>query len=151
MDTNSYKIFNLEKHPTKDTNDNHVNGELTVIWRDWDNHELELPKMVYITSVEPKEKKGPHLHTERNSFFTCIQGEVTFIIKDSKNIFHEIKLSETNPQLIFIPKGVPAAHINTGIVTGKILTLADISWKPDSNEMKNVKFDDYKWEKWFNS
>ena len=40
MDTNSYKIFNLEKHPTKDTNDNHVNGELTVIWRDWDTHEL---------------------------------------------------------------------------------------------------------------
>ena len=40
MDTNSYKIFNLEKHETNDTNDNHVNGELTVIWRDWDNHEL---------------------------------------------------------------------------------------------------------------
>ena len=100
MDTNSYKIFNLEKHQTKDTTDNHVNGELTVIWRDWDNHELELPKMVYITSVEPKEKKGPHLHIERNSFFTCIQGEVTFIIKDSKNIFHEIKMSEDKPQLI---------------------------------------------------
>jgi len=34
MDTNSYKIFNLEKHPTKDTNDNNVNGELTVkrVW-----------------------------------------------------------------------------------------------------------------------
>ena len=128
MNNDTIRHIELETHQTKDISDGHVNGSLTVIWRDWDNHELELPKMVYITSVEPKEKKGPHLHTERNSFFTCIQGEVTFIIKDSKNIFHEIKLSETKPQLIFIPKGVPAAHINTGTITGKILALADISW-----------------------
>ena len=151
MDSDSFKIFNLECHETKDTDDNHVNGELTVIWRDWDNHELTLPKMVYITSVDPNEKKGPHLHTERNSFFTCIQGEVIFIIRDKDGLYHEIKTSETNPQLIFIPKGVAAAHLNSGTITGKILALADISWKPDSREMKNVKFDDYKWEKWFNS
>jgi len=38
-----------------------------------------------------------------------------------------------------------------GKITAKILALTDISWKPDSNEMKNVQFDDYEWEKWFNS
>ena len=57
MDTNSYKIFNLEKHETKDTNDNHVNGELTVIWRDWDNLIKNHPKMVYVNSVNPGEIK----------------------------------------------------------------------------------------------
>ncbi|SVD13231.1 uncharacterized protein METZ01_LOCUS366085, partial [marine metagenome] len=25
----------LEKHQTKDTNDSHINGSLTVVWRDW--------------------------------------------------------------------------------------------------------------------
>lgn len=151
MDILPVKIVGLEKHETRDVVDRHVNGELTVIWRDWDNHELQMPKMVYITSVEPKEKKGPHLHTQRNSFFTCIQGEVIFVIRDKDGIYYEKRLSETNPQLIFIPKGIPAAHINVGIITGKILALADISWKPNDNEMENVEFDDYEWEKWFNS
>ena len=151
METDSFKIFNLERHDTKDIIDKHVNGELTVIWRDWDNHNLKLPKMIYITSVKPNEKKGPHLHTKRNSFFTCIQGKVIFIIKDRIGIYHEIEISDSKPQLIFIPKNIPASHINVGKITAKILALTDISWKPDSNEMKNVQFDDYEWEKWFNS
>ena len=57
METDSFKIFNLERHDTKDITDKHVNGELTVIWRDWDNHELVSPKMIYITSVKPNEKR----------------------------------------------------------------------------------------------
>ena len=35
--------INLEKHETKSTVDQHVNGTLTLIWRDWENiikHEL---------------------------------------------------------------------------------------------------------------
>ena len=148
MGTDSFKIFNLERHETKDIVDNHVNGELTVIWRDWDNHDLKLPKMIYITSVRPNEKKGPHLHTKRNSYFTCIQGEVIFIIKDKTGTYHEIEMSDINPQLIFIPKNIPASHINVGTKPAKILAITDISWKPDSNEMKNVQFDDYDWEKW---
>ena len=31
-----FKIIRLEKHDTKAIYDSHVNGELTVIWRDWD-------------------------------------------------------------------------------------------------------------------
>ncbi len=68
MDSDSFKIFNLECHETKDTDDNHVNGELTVIWRDWDNHELTLPKMVYITSVEPNEKRD-HIFIRKEIVF----------------------------------------------------------------------------------
>ena len=29
-------IHKLEKHETKDVIDNHINGSLTVIWRDYD-------------------------------------------------------------------------------------------------------------------
>jgi len=28
------------------------------------------------------------------------------------------------------------------------LTLADVSWKPNDNEMKNITFNDYDWKKW---
>ena len=29
-------VHELERHQTEDTIDSHINGELTVIWRDWD-------------------------------------------------------------------------------------------------------------------
>ena len=44
-------IINLEKHETRDVKDEHTNGTLTVVWRDWDKVILEEPKMVYGTWV----------------------------------------------------------------------------------------------------
>ena len=73
-------IIPLEKHPTKDIADQHVNGSLTVVWRDWDKI-INDPKMVYISSVEPGETKGPHIHLKRNSYFFCIRGKVVFKLK----------------------------------------------------------------------
>ena len=151
MDIDSFQIFDLERHDTRDVDDQHVNGNLTVIWRDWDDHHLKSPKMVYLTSVGSNEKKGPHLHTQRNSFFSCIKGKVHFIIKDKTGTYHEIEMSADKPQLLFIPKNIPAAHINTETEIATILALTDISWKPENTEMKNVRFDDYQWEKWSNS
>ena len=52
----------LEKHSTKDIHDQHVNGSLTVVRRDYDNMIANHPKMIYVSSVEPSEIKGPHLH-----------------------------------------------------------------------------------------
>ena len=43
--------INLEKHETKNNVDQHVNGTLTVIWRDWDNIIKHEPKMVYVLSL----------------------------------------------------------------------------------------------------
>ena len=75
-------IIELEKHATKDIRDSHINGDLTVIWRDWDNIIKKMPKMVYVSSVNPGEIKGPHLHKNRTSYFSCIHGKVVFIIQD---------------------------------------------------------------------
>ena len=82
MENDTIRSFNLEKHETRDILDNHVNGSLTVIWRDWDDILEVSPKMVYVSSVNPGEIKGPHIHRERNSHFVCIQGKVVFIIKN---------------------------------------------------------------------
>ena len=148
MKNNTIEWIKLEKHETKDIVDNHVNGSLTVIWRDWDEILEEPPKMVYVTSVNPGERKGPHLHTKRDSYFTCIRGKVVFVAKDQSGKYYEIESSEEKPVLIQIPKEFPSAHINVGKDIATVLTLANLAWRPNDDEMKNITFDDYDWNKW---
>ena len=138
----------LETHPTKDIHDDHINGSLTVIWRDWDKIIEDNLKMIYISSVNPYEKKGPHLHKKRNSYFTCIHGKVVFVIKKPDGKYVEIVSSEESPVLVSVPKNYPSAHINLSSKISRVLTLADVSWKPNDGEMENVNFFDYDWKKW---
>ena len=148
MADKDFLVIKLEKHPTKDIMDDHVNGELTVIWRDWDKIISHEPKMVYVSSVFPGQVKGPHIHTKRNSYFSCIHGSVTFIVKDKNGKYHEIETNSDEPTLIHIPKNIASAHLNSGNEIAHVLTLADVSWKPNDNEMKNITFDDYDWKRW---
>lgn len=138
----------LEKHETKSIIDNHVNGSLTVIWRDWDKIIENHPKMIYVSSVNPGEIKGPHIHIQRNSYFVCIHGKVIFIIKDKNGQFIEIESSDENPTLVYVPKNCSSAHINISKNVSRILTLADLAWKPNDNEMQNDHFENYDWKKW---
>ena len=142
------RSIKLEKHDTKNILDNHVNGSLTVVWRDWDDILSFSPKMVYVTSVNPGEIKGPHLHTKRDSYFVCIRGKVVFIARDLLGKYHEIESSEENPVLVQIPKNHPSAHINVTDKVATVLGLASIAWRPNDDEMKNITFDDYDWKKW---
>ena len=132
MDSEDYRI-NLEIHPTKDTSNSHVNGSLTVVWRDYDNIIKNNPKMVYVSSVNPNEVKGPHTHTKRNSYFSCIHGNVIFIIKNSDGSYSEIESNPENGVMVFV---------------SRVLALADIAWIPDDHEMENTTFNDYEWKKW---
>ena len=148
MNDEYFKIIDLEKHETRDNQDQHVNGSLTVVWRDWDNIINNEFKMIYVTSVKPGEIKGPHLHTKRNSCFTCIHGEVVFVIQKKLGEYEEIHATADKQVLVVIPKNVSAAHINVSDGISRVLTLADLSWKPNDNEMQNVSFNDYDWSKW---
>lgn len=149
MSNNSVWSALLEKHPTKRTSDGSINGSLTVVWRDWNSLIKDQIKMIYVSSVIPREIKGPHLHTKRNSYFVCIHGKVVFVIKkDDKYV--EIESSDEKPVLVCVPKNVPSAHINLSDESSRVLALADIAWRPNDNEMLNVKFDDYDWKKWNN-
>lgn len=151
MDENSPWFFLLERHQTKSIEDGHINGSLTVIWRDWDDIIKNHPKMVYVSSVNPGETKGPHLHTKRNSYFVCIHGKVAFIIKEQNGKYLEVESSDEKPVLVYVPKNYPSAHINLSNETSRILTLADLAWRPNDNEMQNITFDDYDWKKWHQS
>ena len=135
-------------HVTKDIVDKHVNGSLTVIWRNYDDLIKNPPKMVYVSSVNPGETKGPHLHIKRSSYFTCIHGRVVFILKNLDGKYIEIESSEENGMMVFVPKNVASAHINLSNETSQILALADIAWRENDDEMKDVTFEDYNWKKW---
>jgi len=143
-------VINLEKHETKDIHDKHTNGSLTVVYRDYDNLIKNEPKMAYVSSVNSGEVKGPHLHKKRNSYFTCINGKVIFIIKNDKGEYLEIESSAEKPTLIIVPKGIASAHINPIKEIGRVLVLTDIAWRQNDNEIENVTFDDYDWNKWKN-
>ena len=138
----------IETHKTKDIKDGHTNGSLSVIWRDWDKKIDYEPRMVYVSTVNINEIKGPHIHTKRNSYFACIRGKVVFIIKDTDGKFYEIESGEENPIMVFVPKNIPSAHINISDKSSRVLALADVAWKPDDDEMVNITFDDYDWKKW---
>ena len=140
-------VHELERHQTKDTTDSHINGELTVIWRDWDGI-INAPKMVYVNSINPKQVKGPHLHENRTTYFHCIDGKIVLIIQDKKGDFHEIEADSEKPILVSVSNGIAAAIVNPSNNIAKVLVLADIAWKPNDNEMKNIKFEDYDWNKW---
>ena len=80
--SNKISWHKLEKHDTKDIHDNHINGFLIPVWRNWDKIITVQPEMVYVTRIEPGERKGPHLHIIRHSYYVCIKGTVVFIIKN---------------------------------------------------------------------
>jgi len=148
VDNKNFSVCDLENHKTKDITDSHINGELTVIWRDWDNLIKNHPKMVYVNSVNPGEIKGPHIHKNRTTSFSCIHGNVVLVIQDNDGKFHEIKADSEKPVLITVPNGIAAAIVNPTTKIAKVLVLADIAWRPNDNEMKDVSFDDYDWKKW---
>ena len=148
MENKNFFVCDLEKHQTKDTTDSHINGELTVIWRDWDNLIKNHPKMVYVNSINPGEIKGPHIHKNRTTFFFCIHGNVVLIIQDNDGKFHEIKADSDKPILITVSNGTAAAIVNPTTKIAKVLVLADTAWRPNDDEMKNILFDGYNWDKW---
>ena len=148
MDSDEITFTKLEKHVTRDIDDKHENGSLTVVWRDWDKILPIIPKMVYVSSINPGEIKGPHIHKKRNSYFTCIHGKVIFIIKKNDGTYTEIESSSEIPNLIQVPKNSASAHVNISNDVSRVLAIADLAWRPDDNEMENISFDDYDWKKW---
>ena len=148
VENKNFSVWDLEKHQTRDITDSHINGELTVVWRDWDNLIKNHPKMVYVNSVNPGEIKGPHIHKNRTTYFFCVHGNVVFVIQDNAGKFHEIKVDSEKPVLITVSNGTAAAIVNPTTKIAKVLVLADTAWRPNDDEMKNILFDGYNWDKW---
>ena len=147
MEKEDFSVFKLENHETKDVLDAHINGELTVIWRNWDKI-INKPEMIYLNSVNPGEIKGPHTHKNRTSYFFCIHGEMIIVIQDKNGKYHEIEANSNSSKLVSVSNGIGAAIINPSKNISKILVMADVAWKPNDNEMIKHTFENYDWKKW---
>ena len=101
-----------------------------------------------LISYDKKVCTKPYVYTKRISYFTCIHGKVAFIIKDNDGKYHEIITNAEEPILLCVPKNVSSAHLNLSNNISRILTLADLAWRPNDNEMKDMDFNDYDWSKW---
>ena len=148
MEKQNFFVWDLEIHTTKDIKDSHINGDLTVIWRDWDKI-INNPQMIYVNTVNPGEIKGPHIHKNRTSYFYCLEGSMVIIIQGKDGVYHEVVTNQTESKLVSVSNGVAAAIINPSKTLTKILVLADIAWRPNDNEMENIDFANYNWKKWF--
>ncbi|MBA32115.1 MAG: hypothetical protein CL748_06405 [Chloroflexi bacterium] len=148
MPDEKIKSYLLEKHETKDIVDGHINGSLVPVWKDYQDIIKIHPKMVYFTTINPGEIKGPHLHIIRYSYFVCVRGKVVFIIKDHSGKYIEIESSSEKPVLVEIPRNYASAHINLHDDVSIILALVEPAWRPENRDEHNITFDDYDWEKW---
>ena len=125
----------LEKYETTE-------GALFPIYKDWDDaHSNHIPKMIYVTTMNPLTEKGPILHLERNEFVTAITGvvDVEFLI-DEKIVTY--KLCDNNSsQILKIPAGIPKKFINKSDEVATIINAPDRAWHPDNE-------DTYKFRSW---
>mgnify|MGYP001593969814 FL=1 len=147
MEKKDFSVYELEKHETKDVRNSHINGDLTVIWRDWDKI-INNPEMVYVNTINPNEIKGPHIHKNRTSYFFCLHGRVIIVIQENNEKYTEIEINSDSPKLVEISNGVAAAIVNQSNDISKVLVLADIAWKPNDGEMINTNFDNYDLKRW---
>jgi dTDP-4-dehydrorhamnose 3,5-epimerase len=73
------------------------------------------------------------------------------VIKDKNGKYNEIEANSGSSKLVSVSNGIGAAIINPSKNISKILVMADVAWKPNNEEMFNIKFEDYDFEKWKNS
>ncbi len=105
------------------------------------------PKQVYLTVVEPKEVKGPHLHYKRSGCFTCIKGNARFILKINNSYKIYFSGEDYEFKSLIVPKGIPAALQNIGNVDAYILNMPSPEWRPDMNDEHTSDFSDFNFDK----
>ena len=62
--------------------------------------------------------------------------------------YQEIKLSESDPAMVYVPMNFASAYVNISDGPSQVLALADLAWRKTDNEMEDVEFDGYDWGKW---
>ena len=108
------------------------------------------PKQVYLTVVESKEVKGPHLHFKRNGCFTCIKGNARFILKIDNSYKEYLSGEDYQFSSVIVPKGIPAALQNIGNDRAYIINMPSPAWTPEMNDEHSADFSDFDFENFEN-
>ena len=100
------KIKTCKIVKTKD-HDGGNNGNIIEIVNIWEPFLKATPKIeqAYITTCNPGQHKGLHVHQKKEDRFCVIKGEATIALYTPGDM-EKITLSEKKPQVIIIPPGV---------------------------------------------
>jgi len=133
------KIKKIQKIKTKD-------GFMVPAYRDWDvaTNEGHVPKMVYVTYLEPGVEKDIILHKNRKTYITCIHGKVSASsFQDGKEISHELNFENAIDEisLLIANPGEPLLFKNKSSGVSMLLNCPSPAWHPDNQ-------DTYKYETW---
>ncbi len=136
------------KYITKDQ-ENQPNGFLVPIYNIHEGF-FEVgkePQQVYLTVIGPRQIKGPHLHFVRTGCFTCIKGNVRFILKNSNGyqVFYSGESHEYRS--VIVPTGVPAALQNLCDVDAYVINMPSPAWTPTMNDEHTADFSDFDFKK----
>ena len=101
------------------------------------------PQQVYLTVIEPRQIKGPHLHFIRTGCFTCIKGNVRFVLRtvNGYKVFFSGESHEYRS--LIVPTGVPAALQNLGDDDAYVLNMPYPAWTPHMNDEHYADFSDF--------
>ena len=112
--------------PTKD-NAGNPNGFVLPIWSVHEAAHLR-PDQIYMTSVAPGARKGPHLHMERRGLFICIRGNVRIVQRIAGNYLTERSGEDHRFRRVFVPSGAPCAIYNDGETEALVLNMPKPAW-----------------------
>jgi dTDP-4-dehydrorhamnose 3,5-epimerase-like enzyme len=111
------------------------NGHLATLWNR--NYQDWKPDQVYLTTVGPGKRKGPHLHHIRTGRFFCIQGRATVVLRD-ENGYHKISATYRDPRMIEIPTGTACEIVNMYPEPALFLNMPSPAWTPDMDDENYV-------------
>jgi len=101
------------------------------------------PQQVYLTTIKPGKIKGPHLHYIRTGCFTCIKGNVCFILKIGGR-YEEVYSGESYEyRTVLVPTGTAAALQNVGDEEAFVLNMPNPAWTPEMDDEYTADFSDY--------
>jgi dTDP-4-dehydrorhamnose 3,5-epimerase-like enzyme len=100
-------------------------------------------QQINITSLAPKQVKGPHLHLVRSVLLTCIKGNVQIVVKTEDKYCCYLSGELYNHNTIEIPTGVPSAIQNIGEDEALVLAVWNKPWTPDLKDEYSVNFSGY--------
>jgi dTDP-4-dehydrorhamnose 3,5-epimerase len=125
--------------------DREANGFLVPLYNINDGffHQGKEPQQVYLTSVQPRKVKGPHLHFIRTGYFTCIKGNVRVVLKIDGRYETFYSGEEHEYRSIEVPTGVPAAVQCLGDEEAYLLNMPSPAWTPDMNDEHSADFSDF--------
>ena len=140
-------MFKVKENPRILTKDAHGqdNGFLLPIYNVHDDFcdKGKEPQQVYMTSIKPGTIKGPHLHYIRTGFFTCVKGNVRFVLKGDSGYEEIFSGEDFGYKSVIVPTGVPAALQNIGKVEALVLNMPSPAWTPTMNDEYSDEFVDF--------